>query len=64
MAMLAKDTKNMIWEDLFYYDETSPSGLRNKVSRGKAVKDRESGYLGDNGYYIVKVRGKTIKLTG
>lgn len=61
MAMLAKDTKNMIWEDLFYYDETSPSGLRNKVSRGKAVKDRESGYLGGNGYYIVRVGGKNYK---
>ena len=61
MAMLAKDTKNMIWEDIFYYDETSPSGLRNKVSRGKAVKDRESGYLGDNGYYIVQVGGKNYK---
>lgn len=59
--MLAKDTKNVRWEDLFYYDETSPSGLRNKVVRGKAIKDGVSGYLGTSGYYIVQVDGKNYK---
>ena len=61
MAMLSKDTQNIEWECLFYYDESSPSGLRNKVTRGKAVKDKEAGYLGDRGYYIVQVSGKNYK---
>lgn len=56
-------------EDVFYYDETSPSCLRwkNDVYRGmyKRVLCRfageEAGHLNKRGYYEVKFKNKTVK---
>ena len=53
---LAKITECMNWKDIFYYDETSPSGLRNKIGRGKAKIDSPSGWLSKEGYYKLEYK--------
>jgi hypothetical protein len=50
----------MDWSYYFEYDETSPSGLRNKVKRGvKAPKDAVTGTKHPRDYWYVTVNGKT-----
>ena len=48
------------WADLFIYDETSPSYLRNRVSRGAAKKDDISGWQREDGYWLVGVDGRNV----
>lgn len=47
--------------DLFYYDVTSPSCLRNKVSRGPAKANQVSGTKHNEGYYTISIKGKLYK---
>jgi len=56
------------WEDFFYLDPTTPSGLRWKVtiydSKGRATKAQEgvvAGSLSGQGRYQVKVAGKVVR---
>lgn len=59
-AKNAKDIFNIPWEDLLYYDETSPSGIRHArtITYGngntliKAYKGDIAGGLGEGGYYV------------
>lgn len=46
------------FKELLYYSETSPTGLRWKVSRGSAKKDSPAGCLKSDGYYRLKVDSK------
>lgn len=42
----------------FYTDPTSPSGLRNKITRNpRALKDQVSGCSNGKGYYQVAIKG-------
>jgi hypothetical protein len=51
------DTAELI--GLLKYDETSPSGLRWVVAPSKSTKAGDvAGYLKQDGYYAVKVKGK------
>lgn len=48
------------YQELFYIDESSPSGLRNKVARGsRAPKDAITGSKTSRGYFKVGCKGKT-----
>lgn len=58
---LAKITDNINWNDLFYYDETSPSGLRNKTGRRKAKINEPSGWLSPAGYYMIEYKNVTYR---
>lgn len=50
----------MDWDYYFYYDETSPSGLRNKVKRGTKTRiDAIAGHKHPRDYWYVTVAGKT-----
>lgn len=44
--------------DYFYYDPSSPSCLRNKVSRRAARQDMVQGSLGNRGYWQVRLLGE------
>lgn len=44
--------------DYFYYDPSSPSCLRNKVSRRAARQDMVQGTLGNRGYWQVRLLGE------
>lgn len=44
--------------DYFYYDPSSPSCLRNKVSRRSARQDMVQGSLGNRGYWQVRLLGE------
>lgn len=46
------------FNEVLYYSPTSPTGLRWKVSRGRAKKDSVAGCLKSDGYYRLKVDGK------
>lgn len=47
------------WNEYFYYDESSPSGLRWKVDRGRKVKAcAMAGCAYTNGYYVCQLFGK------
>lgn len=42
--------------ELFYYDEASPSGLRNKFTRNsRQVKDSVVGNLDQRGYWVTSI---------
>ena len=65
------DTSNINWHDYFYYDETSPSCLRWKVTRirtngypcGKARKDKSAGRLHNKqNRWDVRVNGVLYKV--
>lgn len=43
------------FSEYLYYDETSPSCLRWKVSRGKSKVDKGAGCLDKDGYYVVRI---------
>lgn len=43
----------MNWHDWFVYDETSPSCLRNLVSRGRAKAGSTAGTQRSDGYWVV-----------
>lgn len=47
--------------DLFYYDTTSPSCLRNKKSRGPAKANQVAGTRHNEGYYAISIKGKLYK---
>lgn len=52
------------WNDWFYYDETSPSCLRWKVSRGSnkvRAGDVAGGCISSTGYYQCILQGKNYK---
>ena len=48
----------MNWNEYFYYDESSPSCLRWKVSNGRALKDSVAGTIGGQKYYRVQLKRK------
>lgn len=48
---------NFNWAEFYYYDETSPSCLRFKISRGNRKKDDVVGYKNDNSRYY-RLSGK------
>ena len=47
----------MNYSDMFVYDETSPSCLRWKVSKGSAKAGDQIGYVKGDGYWYVKING-------
>lgn len=47
-------------KDLLYYDETSPSGLRWLISRGRVKAGSVAGSLYNTGYWVVNTGGKGI----
>lgn len=49
-----KDINYSLANDNFYYDETSPSFLRWKVSRGNKKAGDIAGTINNNGYYRVR----------
>lgn len=54
----AKDTRNIVWSDYFYYDETSPTYLRNKISKVGVRMDSFAGTQSKrSGYSFVKLHG-------
>lgn len=60
---LAKETKHIRWEEWFYYDETSPTCLRNAKTRSNSVKGAVAGYLNKSvGYYRVKFKNESYPL--
>lgn len=60
---IAKDTKNIDWQEWFYYDETSPTCLRNKTTRSNARAGDVSGYFQkSSGYYVVKFKNKQYRV--
>lgn len=48
----------MSFSDYFYYDPSSPSCLRNKVSRRSARVDMPQGTLGNRGYWQIRLLGE------
>ena len=48
----------MSFSDYFYYDPSSPSCLRNKVSRRSARADMPQGTLGNRGYWQIRLLGE------
>lgn len=48
----------MEWNDVFYYDESSPSCLRWKISNGKTLKDSVAGTIKGQYYYRVQYKRK------
>lgn len=46
--------------DYFYYDPSSPSCLRNKVSRRSARQDMPQGTLGNRGYWQIRLLGERL----
>lgn len=71
MGKMAKDTAHINWGEHFYYDETSPSGLRRKKvwtlpKYGKEHYEREgvgtvAGNLTQKGYWAVMCEGEVYK---
>ena len=56
--MKAKDTSKICWSDFFYYDESSPTFLRNKVSKVGVKQHSVAGTLSKrSGYAFVKYLG-------
>lgn len=52
-----------MFPDYFYYQEDSPSGLKNLVPRGTRQKqDQPQGTRNDRGYWQVKINGKICKV--
>lgn len=47
-----------MFSEIFYVDESSPSGLRWKVSRGKVKSGDIAGSLYNTGYWVVNTKGK------
>ena len=57
-----KDIDYELANHYFYYDETSPSFLRWKVSRGKIKAGDSAGGKDNKGYYIVKLNNVSYKV--
>ena len=55
---LFKDINYELANDNFYYDETSPSFLRWKVSKGNSKAGDIAGHYSNTGYYRVKLAGE------
>lgn len=50
-----------MFENLFYIDEESPSGLKWKCDRGsQSFKDKPAGSLNNRCYWVVEVDGKGL----
>jgi len=47
----------MNYSDMFVYDETSPSCLRWKISKGSVRAGESIGYVKGDGYWYVKIDG-------
>ena len=54
--MVFKSLDEIDWHKYFYYDPTSPTGLRNTFSRGRAFKGAVAGsFKQSTGYYVLCV---------
>lgn len=46
--------------ELFYYDETSPSGLRNRITRGRRARLGDVSGSRDRKHWRVRVQNRTV----
>lgn len=59
MMTKAKDSSSINWDDYYIYDENSPTGLRNKISKVGVAKGSVAGTLNKrSGYAFVTLDGR------
>lgn len=57
--MVAKDTSNIRWDEYYYFDTSSPTFLRNKISKVGVKEGSVAGTINkERGYIFVKLNRK------